>query len=240
MDLTVNVKRDGNGNGMNHNEPDNHMNHNGPDNHMNQNGQVNHMSHNEQGFPMNNQGLCNSMNNVESYIGNSSLNYDSSLSSGPPNTMNNANVNQADGFWNSMNTGFNNGPERDDMVNNFASNNFNYSALNSYNNCWDSSNLLTDQLWLDQFNQNIPYCSGPPPTTNYYGDNNTSSAALVNNYSESIGDFQNFSLNMESSAGVNGSSNNQNIFSSNLPARETGIINLHQVSVLSVSVCRIN
>ena len=231
MHLVVNKKRTGHGNGINHN---------GSDNHMNQNGQGNLMSHNEQGIPMSNQGLYNSVNNVGNSIGNGSLNY---ASSGPPNTMNNTYGNQADGFWDSRNTAFNNGPGRDDTVNNFTSNNSSNAALNSFNNCWDSfvSGLLTLQPW---FGQNIPYCGGPPPITNYSGDDNTSSATLLDSSSKSTCDFQKyginlvqFSLNMESSAGssvqsdyVNGSSNSQNISSSNLPAREAGIIESLQVS----------
>ena len=113
MDLTVNVKQNGHGNDMNHN---------GSDNYMNQNGQGNLMSHDEQRIPMSNQGLCNSMNNVGNSIGNSSLKYESS---GPPNTMNNTYVNQADSFWNSIISGLNNGPGRDDTVNKFTSNNSN-------------------------------------------------------------------------------------------------------------------
>ena len=97
MHLTVNVKRDGHGHGLNHM---------GPGNHMNQNGHGNLLSHNAQGISMSNQGLCNS-NNVGNSVGNSSLNY---ASSGPSNTMNNAYGNQGNGFGDSRYAGFNNAP----------------------------------------------------------------------------------------------------------------------------------
>ena len=227
------------------NELANGINPNGPDSPMNQygqHGQGNLVSYNEQGIPMNSKGLCNSMSNVENYMNNAGYR--------APNTLNNAYENQANSSANFGNTGLNNGPGSVDPVNSFTFNNSNIASLNSFYNSRNSFNpaLLNSRYIqptaVDQFNMNISRCSWLPPSTrNYLADNNASTAALLNSSSKSISDLQKWTFNTGSYAGssvqsayVNGSSNKQNISDSNLPARETDIIESLQVSTVYFSV----